>query len=64
LKNELDKLEEWERILLLMRGQNMPYGEISKYVDKPERQLKVYYARLKKQMTEKINEQLNNLKNV
>jgi DNA-directed RNA polymerase specialized sigma24 family protein len=47
-----------------MRGQNMPYGEISKYVDKPERQLKVYYARLKKQMTEKINEQLNNLKNV
>ena len=62
LQRELDKLEDWQRILLLMRCQEMPYSAISKFVDKPEEQLKVYYARLKKQITEKINEQLNIIK--
>lgn len=54
LQNELDKLEEWQRILLLMRGQDMPYSEIVPFVNKPEKQLKVYYARLKKLLLENI----------
>jgi RNA polymerase sigma factor (sigma-70 family) len=66
LQNQLDRLEEWERILLLMRGQEMPYSEIARFVNKPEKQLKVYYARLKKQLLENLNkelQQLNELKN-
>jgi RNA polymerase sigma factor (sigma-70 family) len=59
LQQELDKLEDWERILLLMRSQNVPYGEISKFVDKREGLLKVYYARLKKQLSENISKQLS-----
>ena len=35
LQQELDKLEDWQRILLLMRSQDVPYSEIAKYVDKP-----------------------------
>lgn len=62
LKSELDKLEEWQRILLLMRGQDIPYSEISAFVSKPEKQLKVYYARLKQQLLENVNEQLQKLK--
>jgi len=47
LKDILDGLEEWERILLHLRSQGLPYAEISQYVDKEEKQLKVYYQRLK-----------------
>lgn len=54
LKQELEKLEDWERMLLLLKAQQMPYSEIAKYIDKPENQLKVYYARLKKKITENI----------
>jgi RNA polymerase sigma factor (sigma-70 family) len=61
LQRELDKLEEWQRILLLMRGQDMPYSEIAKFVSKPEEQLKVYYARLKKMLLESITSQLKNV---
>jgi len=61
LKSELDKLEGWQRILLLMRGQNMPYSEIAVFVQKPEKQLKVYYARLKQQLLENVNAELNKL---
>ena len=56
LQEELDKLQDWERILVLMRTQDIPYSEIAKYVDKPENQLKTYYARVKKQLMEKVNE--------
>ncbi|MES2680223.1 MAG: sigma-70 family RNA polymerase sigma factor [Bacteroidota bacterium] len=66
LQLELDQLEEWERILLLMRGQEMPYSDISKFVNKPEKQLKVYYARLKKQLLIRVNDallKLNELNN-
>ena len=59
LKSELDKLEDWERILVLMRSQEMPYSEIAKYVDKPENQLKTYYARLKKQLSERVTALIN-----
>jgi len=59
LQAELDKLEDWQRILMLLRSQDMPYSEISKYVGKPEKHLKVYYGRLKQQLTDSINQQLN-----
>ena len=61
LKTELEKLEEWQRILLLMRGQDLPYSEIASFVNKPEDQLKVYYARLKKLLLENITSELNKL---
>jgi RNA polymerase sigma factor (sigma-70 family) len=61
LQSLLDKMEDWERILLLMRGQDIPYSEISKFVQKPEKQLKVYYGRLKKKLLEEMNRQLNAL---
>jgi RNA polymerase sigma factor (sigma-70 family) len=60
LQEELDKLEDWERILVLMRTQDIPYSEIAKYVDKPENQLKTYYARIKKQLMERVNAILTN----
>jgi RNA polymerase sigma factor (sigma-70 family) len=58
LKQELEELDEWQRILLLMRGQDIPYSEIAKFVNRPEKQLKVYYARLKNQLLETINKRL------
>ncbi len=60
LQEELNKFEDWQRVLLLMRSQDVAYSEIAKYVDKPESQLKVYYQRLKDKLTERINERLNN----
>ena len=61
LKKELNLLEDWERILLLMRGQQMSYSEIAKFVNKPEKQLKVYYSRLKQQLLVRVNEALKQL---
>lgn len=58
LKQELDKFEDWERMLLLMRSQDMPYAEIAVYVNKPAEQLKVYYQRLKATLMKRMNEQL------
>ncbi len=62
LQQELDKLEDWQRILLLMRAQDMPYSKISEFVKKPENQLKVYYGRLKKQLMDNVNAQLEKIK--
>lgn len=62
LQQELEKLEDWQRILLLMRGQDMPYTKIVEFVKKPENQLKVYYARLKKQLAENVNAELQKIK--
>jgi RNA polymerase sigma factor (sigma-70 family) len=59
LQQLLDEMEEWERILVLMRGQDVPYSEISKFVNKPEKHLKVYYARLKKKLLDEITTILN-----
>ena len=50
LNRALDMLEDWERILLLQRASNVPYSEISKWVDKPESQLKVYHKRVLKKL--------------
>jgi RNA polymerase sigma factor (sigma-70 family) len=54
LKGELDQLQDWERVLLLLRSQDMPYSEISKHINKPENQLKVYYQRLKDKITKRL----------
>jgi DNA-directed RNA polymerase specialized sigma24 family protein len=62
LQQELEKLEDWQRILLLMRGQDIPYGKIAEFVKKPENQLKVYYARLKKQLADDVNAGLQKIK--
>jgi len=58
LREELEKLEDWQRVLLLMRSQEVPYSEIAKYVNKPEEQLKVYYSRLKNVLTAKMQERV------
>lgn len=55
LQTELDKLEEWQRILVLMRSQDMSYSHIAQFVNKPEKQLKVYYGRIKQQLAERLN---------
>lgn len=55
LNEALEQMEEWERVLLLMRSEGHAYSEIAKYVDKPENQLKVYYQRLKEQLAKKLN---------
>ncbi len=54
LNDALDQMEDWQRILLLMRSDGVAYSEIAKYIDKPEEQLKVYYQRLKEQLTKKL----------
>ncbi len=59
LQRVLTTVEDWKRILLLMRAQDYSYEEISNYVSKPAEQLKVYYMRIKKLVTEKVNECLN-----
>lgn len=60
LKKAMEQLDDWKRILLLMKAQNFSYVEIAQYVDKPEEQLKVYYLRAKQVLTDKINKCLNN----
>lgn len=59
LNEELAKLEDWQRILLLMRSQDMSYAEIAAYVKKPEDQLKVYYQRLKNKLSEAVQKRVN-----
>ncbi len=58
LNEALDGMEDWERMLLLMRSEGRAYSEIAQYVNKPENQLKVYYQRLKEQLQKKLNEGL------
>lgn len=58
LKKELEHMEDWQRIVLLMRSDGRSYTEIARFVDKPENQLKVYYQRLKEQLTKKLHGKL------
>jgi RNA polymerase sigma factor (sigma-70 family) len=58
LNEVLDQLEDWQRMLLLMRSEGMSYAEIAGFIDKPENQLKVYYQRLKEQLTKKLHERV------
>ncbi len=55
LNAALDNLEEWQRILLLMRAQGFAYAEIARFVDKPLEQLKVYYGRLIKRLGKELD---------
>ncbi len=59
LQKVLQLLEDWQRIVLLMRAQNYSYEAIGKYVSRPSDQLKVYHMRLKKKVAEKTNECIN-----
>ncbi len=63
LNEMLDELEDWQRILMLMRAQGFSYTEIAKYVNKSEKNLKVYYGRLRKRLAEKIELQLKKTHN-
>lgn len=58
LNEVLDQLEDWQRMLLLMRSEGMSYAEIAGFIDKPENQLKVYYQRLKEQLTKQLHERI------
>lgn len=58
LNEELEKMEDWQRMLLLMRSEGSPYSEIARYVQKPEEQLKVYYQRLKETIAKKMYERI------
>lgn len=60
LNNELAKLDDWQKDLLLMKAQDIPYSEISKVVDKPENQLKVYYQRLKARIMNNMEKHIPN----
>ena len=59
LQKALALLDDWQKILLLMRAQDHSYEDISGYVNKPGDQLKVYHMRLKKVVTDKTNDCLN-----
>ncbi|MFL5766185.1 MAG: RNA polymerase sigma factor [Bacteroidia bacterium] len=59
LQKALAVLDDWQRVLMLMRAQDYAYEEISKYVSRPGDQLKTYYMRLKKVVTEKTNDCMN-----
>lgn len=56
LQKVLQALDDWQRIVLLMRAQDFPYETIATYVNRPASQLKVYHLRLKKTVTDKTNE--------
>jgi RNA polymerase sigma factor (sigma-70 family) len=58
LESCLEKLPDWERILLLLRSQDMPYNEIARYVHKPAEQLKVYHQRAKTKLEKLVEEAL------
>jgi RNA polymerase sigma factor (sigma-70 family) len=60
LQKVLQTLDDWQRVLLLMRAQDHPYEAIAPYVDKPAGQLKVYHLRLKKVVADKTNECMDN----
>lgn len=54
----LAKMKDWERVLLLLRSQNMPYNEIARYIHKPGDQLKVYHQRARKKLEKLIEHEL------
>lgn len=63
LEEELEQFEDWQRMLLLLRAQDIPYEQISRFIDKPTDQLKVYYQRLKKQLLDRMNKRITEFKN-
>jgi len=59
LQEELSKLEDWQRTLLLMRAQNYSYEEIANFINKPVGPLKIYYLRYKQRIIKNINDKIN-----
>ena len=55
LKKALDTLEDWQRVLLLMKAQEFSYKDIAPYVNRPEKQLKVYNLRLRTSIAKNTN---------
>ena len=58
LNEELDKMEDWQRMLLLMKSEGRSYAEIATFINKPEENLRVYYQRLKEQISKRLNERI------
>jgi RNA polymerase sigma-70 factor (ECF subfamily) len=56
LHTALAGLEDWERVLLLQRAQQIPYAEIARFVNKPADQLKVYHQRARKKLLRRFFE--------
>lgn len=54
----LEQMRDWERVLLLLRSQNMPYTDIARYIHKPSEQLKVYHQRAKKKLEKLVEHKL------
>lgn len=59
LEDALDEMEDWQRILLLQRSQNMPYTQIAEFIDKPAGQLKVYHQRARAKLVKIFYEKVN-----
>ncbi len=55
LKKVLEALEDWQRVLLLMKAQDYAYKDIAPYVNRPEKQLKVYNLRLRSTVMDQTN---------
>jgi RNA polymerase sigma factor (sigma-70 family) len=62
LEQCLDELQDWERILILLRSQNMPYSEIAEYMHKPADQLKVYHQRTRAKLEKLLEAKLTSVK--
>jgi len=60
LKKALEALEDWQRILILMKAQEFSYKDIANYVKRPEKQLKVYNFRLRNVVSKNTNLCLKN----
>jgi len=56
LHTALDGLEDWERVLLLQRAQQIPYAEIARFINKPADQLKVYHQRARKKLLRRFTD--------
>ena len=53
----LQSMETWERVLLRCRALDIPYEDISKYVEKSAKQLKVYHARVREKFAARLRKE-------
>jgi DNA-directed RNA polymerase specialized sigma24 family protein len=63
LNELLDSLDDWERILVNLRAAELSYQDITKFVDKPVNQLKVYYGRIVKKVQIQLLNKMKDTKN-
>ncbi len=54
----LDKLEDWERQLVISRANEIPYKQIEEMTGKKTDFLKVHYQRLKQRISKKLEESI------